>query len=288
MDRILGKASLGNALLGRWGARPHQSLVRSIAVASGKGGTGKSVITASLACHFAANSRSVTLFDADLGVGNAHILQGITPAYTAAHVASGMVELEDIAMMAPTGVKVLPAGSGVAGLASLGREALFRIARGFQKVERHCDLLFIDAAAGISDQTIFFLLAADMTLLITTPDLTAMTDAYALIKVLHLRNPETAIQLIVNRCHSEKEANSVSNKLLSVSRRFLGKEIGLLGWVPEDSSVCDSVAKKTPFVHAHPNAAASQALVRIADKIEHLNIHVSDESFSSRIQRHAS
>lgn len=284
MERTRGLGRLKSALFGHLRPYAPSNSFRSIAVASGKGGTGKSVLAASLASYFASQEKRVTLFDADLGVGNAHILQGVSPAYTAAHVISGLVELEDIALLAPTGVRVIPAGSGVAGLASLDRQGLQRIARGFSRVEESSDLLLIDSGAGISDQTIFFLLAADWILLVTTPDLTAMTDAYALIKVVHLRDPSIPIQLVVNRARNETEGRSVSEKIRGVAKRFLGKEIGCLGCIPEDVVVGESVSKKSPFWTMRPDAISSHALAELAEKIEALHQPVSHVgSFSTRI-----
>lgn len=282
MERNGAMGMLKGALMGSWRSLTPSGRIRSIAIASGKGGTGKSVLTASLAACFASQSRRVTLFDADLGVGNAHILQGVSPAYTVAHVISGLVDLEDISILAPTGVNVIPAGSGVAGLASLPRQALNRIAQGFAKVEESCDLLFVDAAAGISDQTVFFLLAADWILLVTTPDLTAMTDAYALIKVLHLRDPKAPIFLVANRVRTEQEGVAAAEKIRGVAKRFLGKEIGFLGCIPEDPAVGESVARKSPFVVTHPDRPAAAALAALAQKLEALQ-RPARGTFSSRI-----
>lgn len=286
MERTLRIERLRDAFWWRREERASSKSAFSLAIASGKGGTGKSVISASLAARLVSLSHPVILFDADLGVGNAHILQGVSPIYTTAHVLSGTVELADVELVTPSGVKILPAGSGVAGLTSLNRQSLQRLAQGFESVERHCEFLLIDSAAGISDQTLHFALASDLTLLIATPDITSLTDAYALVKLLHQRDPHLQMELVINRCRSENEALVAAEKIRGVAKRFLGAELPLLGWIPEDPCVRDSIAKKVPFYKAYPAAAASTALTRIADQIlSRESSSFPKDSFASRLQR---
>lgn len=284
MERTQGRGVLAGNWLERMRARGGLAYAHSLAVGSGKGGTGKSVITASLAACFAKQGRKTVVFDSDLGVGNAHILQGVSPAYTAAHVVSGMVELADIGIAARTGVTVLPAGSGIAGMASLAGHHLQKIGRGFEKIETQCDLLLVDGAAGISDQNIYFLAGAERVLIVTSCDLTAMTDAYALIKVLHHRDPDVEMQLIVNRTNSEEEGAAAAQKIRGVARRFLGKEIGFLGCIPDDPAVGKSVAQKLPFAITAPRAPASLALFSIVQALESLPLSaVSKGRYSTRL-----
>lgn len=287
MERIQGRGVLASSWLDRLRVKNGTGYAHSIALGSGKGGTGKSVITASLAAWFAQRRKPTIVFDADLGVGNAHILQGVSPAYTAAHVVSGLVELSDIGIHAATGVTVLPAGSGIAGMASLHGEHLRRIAGGFENIDTQGDCLFVDGAAGISDQNICFLLGAERILVVTSCDLTAMTDAYALIKILHHRDADAEISVLVNRARSEREAIAAAEKIQSVSQRFLRKKIDFLGWIPDDPFVVDSVAKKRPFLLAYPEAPASRALAKIAEKLE-VAIRATPHKgrYSARLDRH--
>ena len=240
----------------------------SLFLASGKGGTGKSVIAAALAYRFAETGLRSVVFDADFGVGNAHILQGLTADLSVAHVVAGRIELEDVAAIAPTGVRVIPGGSGVSGLGALSSVELRLIARGMRWVEREADRIVVDGPAGVSDQALLLGGCADLTVVVTTPDVTAMTDAYAWIKLASARRRDTPLVLLVNRAREEGQATAVAERIRGVARRFLGLEVPFAGWIVEDPAVAESVARRRPFSLSHPHAAATAALVRIAVGIE--------------------
>ncbi len=236
----------------------------SIAIASGKGGTGKSVFSASLASAFAGRGLPTILFDADLGVGNAHILHGVTAERTAAHVVAGRETIQNVVVDGPHGVRVVPGGSGVAGMATLSSYELHLLGRALARLEDPAvDLLMADAGAGISAQTIRFLAAADLVVLVTTPDLTALTDAYALIKVLVTAHPRTDISLVVNRVHNPEEGLGAADRICQTARRFLGVEVRYIGSMPEDAEVQVSVADRVPFLVRDPHSPAA-AFVRYA------------------------
>jgi flagellar biosynthesis protein FlhG len=250
--------------------KPAPRAGRTVAVASGKGGTGKSILAAALAHRFADEGLRTVVFDADFGVGNAHILQGLTADLSVAHVVAGRVELEDILRAATTGVSVIPAGSGVPGLASLSPFELQLVVRGLGGIERSADRIVVDGPAGVSDQALLFVGCSDLTLVVTTPDITAMTDAYAWIKVATRRGRESPLALVVNRARSEGQANGVAGKILGVARRFLGLELPFLGFVPEDPAVTESIARRRPVPVSHPDSPAAAALSRLAEEVETL------------------
>lgn len=240
---------------------------RSICVASGKGGTGKSVISASLAALLSRRGR-VLLVDADLGAGNAHILQNASPERSLVDVVQGAREIDDVLTACGPQLDLLAAGCGVPHMAGLSAQELASIASGLRALEHDYDWCVVDSAAGLSDQTLAFAHGADLVVIVTTPDLTAMTDAYAFYKVLSSLRGEQSIGLLVNRAGSAEEAAAVAQRVEEVSLRFLGHAPGSLGWLGEDARVRHAVNNRRPVVREDPSAAFSGGVERLVERIE--------------------
>ena len=238
---------------------------RSLCVVSGKGGTGKSVVSASLARIFSRGGRTL-LVDADLGVGNAHILQGVTPRWTLADLFVGRAPSQ-LVQSCGERLDLLAGGSGVARLASISYSDLARIGDALGELEPHYDYLIADCGAGISEATLAFARAADRVVVVTTPDLTAMTDAYAFLKVLGIPSTGPAPALVVNRAPDETVARDTAGRVEAVGRRFLGRGPDVLGWLPEDPSVTPSVNQRTPLVERSPRGPAALALEGLAQEL---------------------
>jgi len=250
----------------RNGASRAASLRRavSVCIASGKGGTGKSVVTASLAALFAARGRTL-IVDADMGVGNAHILQDVSPRASFVDVVQGRAAVADTVTPCREGLDLISAGSGVSRMAGLSAYELHLIAQGLQDLEPAYEYLLVDSAAGISDQTVAFAAGSDLVLVVTTPDPTAITDAYAFIKVLVGKRPEAVPLLLVNRVgeggHTgEHSGVRVFERISQVCLKFLGCEPRWLGSLPEDRAVVDSVAARLPVVVHEPGSPCAVAL----------------------------
>jgi flagellar biosynthesis protein FlhG len=244
----------------------------SICIASGKGGTGKSVVTASLAQLLAGRGRTL-LVDADMGVGNAHLLQNVSPRRSFVDVVAGRCEVGEAVLACSERLHLVSAGSGVSRMAGLSAYELHLIGGGLEAIEQGYDFLLVDSAAGISDQTVGFAAACDLVLVVTTPDLTAVTDAYAFIKVLHQRQPRQVPLLVVNRVDQEAPADPreseqtgarVAERIGSVCQRFLDMEPRWVGTIPEDRSVVKSIAARRPVVLFDPACPASVALAALA------------------------
>lgn len=235
----------------------------SICIASGKGGTGKSVVSASLASLLATRGRTL-LLDADLGVGNAHILQDTAPSATCVDVVEGRCSVREALHPCGDRLALLGAGSGVPHMTELSSRELHLVASGVAEVEPEFRYLVVDSAAGVSGQTMAFARAADLTLLVTTPDLTAMTDAYAFLKLLVVGRPGTPVFLLVNRASGDAEAEEVAQRIARVGERFLGAAPRLLGWLPNDPVVSACVNRRGSFVQLEPGAECSRALRRLA------------------------
>lgn len=239
---------------------------RSLCVASGKGGTGKSIVSAALARALARRGRTL-LLDADLGVGNAHILQGASPRLSAVDLIEGRCELRTALVRCAEQLDLLAAGCGVSRMASLTRLELEPLARGLCELEGEYDYALVDSAAGVSEQTLCFAVASDLVLLVTTPDLTAMTDAYAFFKVLRALCAHKPVLLLVNRAAGADEAAQVAQRIEEVAGRFLGSAPRLLGWLPEDRAVQQCANRRSCFYAAEPGAPASLALAEVAARI---------------------
>ncbi|MBK7877665.1 MAG: AAA family ATPase [Planctomycetes bacterium] len=246
------------------GAAPR---AHSLCIASGKGGTGKSVVSASLGTLFARRGRTL-LVDADLGVGNAHILHDLCPPHSFVDVIEGRLSVRDIRVNARPQLDLLAGGSGVSRMAGLSPYELHLVAVGIESVEQEYRHVLVDSAAGISNQTIAFAAASDVVLIVTTPDVTALTDAYAFLKVLLQRRGELVPLFVVNRATCEEEALHVADRLRGVARKFLGREPRYLGWLPDDRHVVECVNARSPVVARAADAPFSQAVTELSVRMQ--------------------
>jgi len=238
----------------------------SLCIASGKGGTGKTVVTAALARLFGVRGRTLIL-DADLGVGNAHILQDVSPERTLVDVVEGRATVGDVRTRCSETVDLVGAGSGVPRMAELSSYEMHLLAHGVGELEREYRYLLVDSAAGISRQTVSFSEASDVVLVVTTPDLTAMTDAYALLKVLYKKRPSAVVLIVVNRAEDEDEALRVDRRIADVCHRFLGASPRFAGWIPNDPAVTRSVNRRSSVITAEPDSSASRAIRVLAVRV---------------------
>jgi len=241
--------------------------VRVIAVASGKGGVGKTNLTANLAVTLAARGVRVWVLDADLGLANLDVVYGIRPTHTLESVLRGEHRLADVVCEGPGGVRLVPAASGVAELTALTPAQQLRILEEVDALEGELDVLLIDVAAGISSNVLYFAAAATETLVVTTPEPTAIADAYALIKVLATRWGRHAFPVVVNMATNEADASAAFERLDGVARRFLPVQLDLIGWVPFDDAVPRAVRAQRPVTLAAAGAPASRAIGALADRL---------------------
>jgi len=241
------------------------------AIASGKGGVGKSNIATNLAVCMRKLGKRVVIIDADFGLANIEILLGIQPKNTVADVLNGTTDIETALTKGPLDILFLSGGTGMLNLSDLSDKQLAQLTAGFIKLDDMADCIIIDTRAGLSNAVVDFIKAADETVIITTPDPTAMADAYALIKSIRNTAPFiTELKLVVNCADSNAEAEEVYEKLSSVCERFLGIKLVPLGTIPYDTYLARAVRRQMPVTLAYPTADSSQSIHDIASTL--LNI----------------
>ncbi len=255
-----------------------------LAITSGKGGVGKTNIAANLSVCMAAENQRVILMDADLGLGNLDVLMNIQSRYNLSHVVSGERSFEEITQIGPNGVEVLCGGSGIETLANLGKFQQQRLLEEMQGLEDRSDLILIDTGAGIHSTVIAFCLAADHTLVVTTPEPTAITDAYAMIKVLAAKNYTGRISLLVNMASSLMEGKKVYRQIADVASRFLSVGVYEAGVLCRDENLVQAVRRRELVVQAFPKARISKALAAISNRLtKRAKIRTGGEGFFRKV-----
>jgi flagellar biosynthesis protein FlhG len=243
------------------------SPLRVIAVTSGKGGVGKTNISANLAVLAAKAGKRVLVIDADLGLANVEIVFGLKPRYHMGDLINSSISIEDVMIDAPHGVKILPAGSGVQSLTQLSPDDKLRFITALEPVQDKFDLVLVDSGAGIGDNVLFFVGAAQEAILVVSPEPTSLVDAYATVKVLSQKAGVRHFGVIINPVIDELPAREIFNKLTQVTSRFLSASVRHLGYIPRDENLHRAIMAQRPLVDAFPHSPASRALNVLADKL---------------------
>ena len=238
-----------------------------LAITSGKGGVGKTNIATNLALCMATENQRVILLDADLGLGNLDILMNLNSRYNLSHVVAGKRTLEEITQIGPGGVEVICGGSGIESLANLSTFQRQRLIEELDGLQERSDIIIIDTGAGIHSTVLGFCVAADHTLVVTTPEPTAMTDAYAMIKVLAAKNYTGRISLLVNMTQSLAEGKKIYRQIADVASRFLNTPVYEAGIICKDEALLQAVRRREPVVSAFPKAAISKAFEAIGNRL---------------------
>jgi len=264
--------------------RQPQRRASVIAITSGKGGVGKSNVAVNLAITLSAAGKTVVLLDADLGLANADVLCNIDLPHNLSAVIARKKQLHEVMVKGPGGFNLVGGASGLARMADLTDADRQRIVRALAELESRADIILIDTGAGISPNVLSFTRAADHVLVVTTPEPTAITDAYAVIKVLHKDatgpNPleavggpgnaagERRISLFVNQVRAPGEGRVVYDRIAKVARQFLNVSLYDAGHLVADDCVPAAVRSRTPFVLASPSSRASHCITQLAMRLE--------------------
>ncbi len=261
------------------GVKEIKRKVRIIAVSSGKGGVGKSNLVVNLGVVFAGMGRQTVVLDGDLGLANINVLMGVIPKKTISNVLRGEKTLKEIIIETPSGLQIIAGASGLSDLADIGTKEKELIISQFDAFNPY-DIMIIDTGAGISRNVIDFILCADEVLVVTTPDPTAITDAYGLIKTIAMRNSDIEVKLVVNMVTSAVEGKMTANRIMTIADQFLDIKITNFGFIKADSHVDRSVKEQIPFVEKYRTCPAAQCIRDVAHKILNLQGDVRRESLS--------
>ncbi len=245
-----------------------QGTARVIAIASGKGGVGKTNIAVNLAICLARRGRRVVLVDADLGTANIDVVMNVRSPFDLSHVLRRQRGIDEITVPIEEGLRLVVGASGLASVADLRPFERQALIGELGRLESEADVILLDCGAGISQNVLAFTQSADELLVVTTPEPTALTDAYALIKVLSRAPWTPPMRLIVNQSRSVREGRLVAERISSVAARFLGLSLESAGVVLSDRHVVTAVHQRVPFSVKHPGCPASTCIAALARRLD--------------------
>jgi flagellar biosynthesis protein FlhG len=250
---------------------PQAGTTRVIAITSGKGGVGKTTFTINLAVALSNLGQRVAIIDTDLGTANVDVLLDLYPKYNIADLLTGK-SLLDIALQGPGNIIVIPGGSGFQELTQLSDNQFSQIIQSFNQLDGLTDIILLDTGAGISRDVSNFLLASDEVIVVTTPEPHAITDAYAITKVMHSAGCHSKQMLVVNRVEDEFEAKEVCEKLSSVIKHYLKKDIEYVGYIVEDRIMGRTIKERCPIMISYPAAKPARNIDDIAANLLNISI----------------
>ena len=258
---------MGNHAVNLQPSNSRSTSSRVLAITSGKGGVGKTNVAANLALCMAAAKKRVLLLDADISLGNLDLILNVRSRYNISHVISGQKRVEEIVLDGPEGLKIICGASGLDRLADIDEQEQQRLLNHLAAIQNDSDVILIDTAAGISGSVVSFCLAADHVLVVTTPDPTAMTDAYGMIKVLVRKQYAGPISVIVNMARDAADGKRTYQRLADVAKRFLHADVYYAGVLIKDEHLCAAVRARKPVVLAYPQSHISSSFAALAARV---------------------
>lgn len=242
---------------------------RIITVTSGKGGVGKTNMSVNMAIAYARMGKKVVVMDADLGLANVNVMLNIIPRFTLFHVMRRQKTMKEIMEKTEYGISIVAGASGLAKIANLNEEERKNFIKELDSLT-DADVIIIDTSAGVNSNVIDFVAAAEDAVIITTPEPTAITDAYGLIKIIATEYETLSIglKLVVNRVKSAAEARKVADRMTTIAGQFLNLKVDYLGYIYDDPVVSQGVLRQKPFLVIDPRARASFCIEHIVDRLE--------------------
>ncbi|WP_240507988.1 MinD/ParA family protein [Virgibacillus indicus] len=238
---------------------------KTLSFISGKGGVGKSNIALNFSLELIKNDQKVLLFDLDVGMGNIDILLGLNSDKTIIDMFNEQLSIHDIIETGPRNLAYIAGGSGLSEFFNLNADKKDYFIRQYMELVQMYDYIIFDMGAGATKDSIFFILASDECIVITTPEPTSITDAYGMIKHVAANQPDMPIFAIMNRCGTQKEGEKSLERFKTVIAQFLHIEIQMMGILPEDKMVTNAVRKQIPFILLNERSAAGKAVQQLTE-----------------------
>jgi flagellar biosynthesis protein FlhG len=259
---------------------------RIIAVASGKGGVGKTNMSVNMALAYARLGKKVVVMDADLGMANVHVMLNIIPKWTLYNVIRKQKTMKEIMVDTGYGISIVAGASGFSKIANLDDEERQNFIEELDTLSS-ADIIIIDTSAGVTSNVLDFIAAADEAVIITTPEPTAITDAYGIIKIIatEIDSLNMGLKLVVNRVHSVAEAKKVADRMTAIVGQFLNLKVDYLGFVYDDTVVGHAVLRQKPFMVVDPRSKASQCVQHIVGRLEKSDFKETGGGFAGMIKR---
>jgi len=257
--------------------------IRVISVSSGKGGVGKSSISVNLAISLSRLGAKVLVLDADFGLANVDVMLGVTSRYDVSYYLRGEKTLHEITQLGHEGVLFISGGSGVNDLLNMGEDQLAGLLSRLVQFEAPIDMIIIDTGAGINENILQLVLASSETIIVTTPEPTAILDAYALVKTIVKRNAPHPLHVLINKCEGKKEAQRVQEGFIEVVGRHLGKNINPLGLIMYNHDVPMSIKRQIPITVSDPGGLTSREIAVIARAVLDMPAEQTSSSLLSRV-----
>jgi flagellar biosynthesis protein FlhG len=242
---------------------------RILTVASGKGGVGKTNMSVNMALAYARIGKKVIVMDADLGLANVNVMLKMIPKWNLYHVIRKQKTMREVLLETEYGIGIVAGASGFSKIANLTENERTNFIDELNTLTS-ADIIIIDTSAGVSSNVMDFIAAADEAIIITTPEPTAITDAYGIIKIIatEIDNLEIGIKLVVNRVHSAAEAARVADRMVAITSQFLNIKLDYLGFVYDDLAVSQAVLRQRPFMVDAPRSKAAQCVQHIVGRLE--------------------
>jgi flagellar biosynthesis protein FlhG len=258
---------------------------RIITVTSGKGGVGKTNTSVNLALAYARLGKKVVVMDADLGLANVNVMLNVVPKYTLYHVIHKQKSMKEILQTTDYGIQIVAGASGVSKIANLTEDERQNFISELETLS-NADIIIIDTSAGVSSNVLDFIAAADDVVILTTPEPTAITDAYGIIKIIatELDSLNMGLKLVVNRVKTVAEGKKVADRMTHIASQFLNLKVDYLGFIYDDPIVSQSVLRQRPFLVVDPKSKASQCIQHIVGRMEKSEVR-ENSGFGNMIKR---
>ncbi|MDR3130970.1 MAG: MinD/ParA family protein [Treponema sp.] len=258
---------------------------RIITITSGKGGVGKTNVSVNMALAYARIGKKVIVMDADLGLANVNVMLNLIPKFNLYHVIRKQKTMREIMVDTEYGISIVAGASGFSKIANLSEGERQAFIDELETLSS-ADIIIIDTSAGVSDNVLDFIAAADDAVIITTPEPTAITDAYGIIKIIatEIDSLNMGLKLVVNRVRSAADAKKVADRMTGIVGQFLNLKVEYLGFIYDDFMVSQAVIQQKPFMVIDPKCKASQCVQHIVGRMEKSNIR-EDGGFGNMLKR---